>query len=173
VAARAASEKPYELAYEASVRAIEDQVKILDGIRGRAGTLLAAAAVVSSFFATQAFRSVAANAGRTTTLHLVSYTSGAIAAFAAVALLTLVTLLPRDFRFSLDAVRMLEIVKRRARDDPVGAIEAYELVARQHQWLYEMNQGQLRVLSWFLRAGTVCLVVEVVLWIVVLERNKL
>jgi hypothetical protein len=36
-----------------------------------------------------------------------------------------------------------------------------------------MNHGQIRVLAWCLRGATVCLVAEVALWIVVLERNKL
>ena len=104
---------------------------------------------------------------------MVSYTSGAIVAFAGVAALTIATLLPTGFRFSVDAGRMLEIIERRAVDDPVSPIEAYQVVARQHQWLYDMNCGQIRVLSWCLRAATVCLVTEVALWIVVLERNKL
>ena len=168
MAASAVSEKPYELAYEASVRAIEDQAKVLEGLRTRAGTLLAAAAVVSSFFAAQAFRGPS-----TPMLHVVSYASGAIAAFAGVALLTLVTLLPRGLRFSLDAERMLDIIDRRALHDPVGAIESYQVVARQHRWLYDLNQGQIRVLSWCLRLATVCFVAEVALWIVVLERNEL
>ena len=170
---RAVSEKPYELAYEASVRAMEVQANVLDGIRSRAGTLLAAAAVVASFFAAQAFRSAASSGPHAPTLRLVSYTSGAIAAFAAVALLTLATLVPHGFRFSLDAERMLQTIDRRAHDEPVSAIEAYQVVARQHRWLYEMNQGQIRVLSWCLRLATVCLIVEVALWIIVLERNKL
>jgi hypothetical protein len=56
---------------------------------------------------------------------------------------------------------MLEIIEGRAVDDPVSPIEAYQVVARQHQWLYDMNCGQIRVLSWCLRAATVCLVTEV------------
>jgi hypothetical protein len=55
----------------------------------------------------------------------------------------------------------------------VDSIEAYQVVARQHRWLYDLNQGQIRVLSWCLRGATVSLVTEVSLWIVVLERNKL
>jgi hypothetical protein len=173
VATRAVSEKPYELAYEASVRAIESQVNVLDGIRARAGTLLAAAAVVLSFFAAQALRSTAVGDRRTPTLHVVSYASGAIAAFAGVAVLTLAALLPTGVRFSVDAGRMLEIIERRAADNPVSSIEAYQVVARQHRWLYHVNQGQIRALSWCLRGATVCLVTEVALWIVVLETNKL
>jgi hypothetical protein len=172
VATHAVSEKPYELAYEASIRAIDDQAKVVDGLRTRAGTLLAAAAVVLSFFAAQALRSASVQ-DHAPILHSISYTSGAIAAFAGVAVLTVATLLPTGFRFSVDAGRMLEIIERRAFDDPVGSIEAYQVVARQHRWLYAVNQRQIRVLSWCLRGATVCLVAEVALWIVVLERNKL
>jgi hypothetical protein len=128
------SEKPYELAYEASTRAIDDQAKVVDGLRTRAGTLLAAAAVVLSFFAAQALRSASVQ-DHAPILHSISYTSGAIAAFAGVAVLTVATLLPTGFRFSVDAGRMLEIIERRAFDDPVGSIEAYQVVARQHRWL--------------------------------------
>jgi hypothetical protein len=173
VGVHAVSEKPYELAYEASIRAIESQAQVLDGIRARAGTLLAAAAVVLSFFAAQAFGSAAAQDRHTPTLHVVSYASGAIVAFAGVAALTLAALLPTGVRFSVDAGRMLEIIERRAPDHPVGSIEAYQVVTRQYRWLYHLNQGQIRVLSWCLRGATVCLVTEVALWIVVLERNML
>ena len=42
-------ETPYRLAYEASVRAIEDQARVLEDLRSRAATLVAAAALVTSF----------------------------------------------------------------------------------------------------------------------------
>src|SRR6266496_650368 len=45
-----------QLAYDASVRAIQDQAGVLDGLRTRAGTVLAAAALVSSFLGGQALR---------------------------------------------------------------------------------------------------------------------
>jgi hypothetical protein len=40
--------------YDASVRAAQDQAGVLDSLRTRAGTLLAAAALVSSFLGGQA-----------------------------------------------------------------------------------------------------------------------
>jgi hypothetical protein len=43
---------PYRL--EASVRAIEDQAAVLESLRSRAGTMFAAAAIVTSFFGSQA-----------------------------------------------------------------------------------------------------------------------
>jgi hypothetical protein len=47
------SEQPdhpgYELAYQEARRAITQQQAVLDGLRGRAGTLLAVAVIVTSF----------------------------------------------------------------------------------------------------------------------------
>jgi hypothetical protein len=54
VATHAVSEKPYELAYEASIRAIENQAATVESLRSRAGTILAATALVTSFFGGQA-----------------------------------------------------------------------------------------------------------------------
>jgi hypothetical protein len=50
VVTHAVSEKPYELAYEASLRAIENQAATVESLRSRAGTILAATALVTSFF---------------------------------------------------------------------------------------------------------------------------
>ena len=76
MATHAVSEKPYELAYEASVRAIEAQATLVESLRSRAGTILAATALVTSFFGGQAF----ARAGRSP-VHSVSYATGAIGLF--------------------------------------------------------------------------------------------
>jgi hypothetical protein len=97
----ASSDKLYELAYETSVRAIEDQASVLEGVQSRAGTLLAVAVVVTSFFGAQALQHAARAARRGPALHPISYTSGAMIAFGCTALLALVVLLPHDLRFSL------------------------------------------------------------------------
>jgi hypothetical protein len=44
--------------YEAAVRGAQDTAAILDGLRARAGTVFAAAALVSSFLGGQALRTV-------------------------------------------------------------------------------------------------------------------
>jgi hypothetical protein len=46
------------IAYDASIHAIQDQANVLDGLRSRAGTVLAAAALVSSFLGGQALQDV-------------------------------------------------------------------------------------------------------------------
>ena len=168
------SEKPYELAYEASRHAIEDQAGVLDGLQTRAGTLLAATAVVTSFFGAQAFERAAAGTKRVPSLHPISYTAGAIAFFVCVALLTLAVLIPsRRIRFNISAARMFEVIDERADFDPVRAKEAFRVVADEYQRLYNENLGSIRVRLWCSRGATLCLVAEVVLWIVVLGRGKL
>jgi hypothetical protein len=161
------SEKPYELAYEASVRAIEDQATVLEGVQNRAGTVLAAAAVVMSFFGTQAL----GRAAHGTSLHLVSYASAAVGAFVCVALLVIAILLPRGLRFSLSAEKMLAALALFEPEEPVSAQDAYRIVAREHQRLFVVNNRPIRLLQWCLRGAILAFVVETILWVVVLERS--
>jgi hypothetical protein len=128
-----ASDKLYELAYETSVRAIDDQASVLEGLQSRAGTLLAVAVVVTSFFGAQALQHVGTTARRGPALHPISYTSGAIIAFSCTALLALVVLLPHGLRFSLNAGRMLELHDAREAENRMSGAEGYAAIARQHQ----------------------------------------
>jgi hypothetical protein len=91
------------IAYDASVRAIQDQASVLDGLRTRAGTMLAAAALVSSFLGGQALRG-------STGLKLWSLTTLAIGAFVLSAVLALLILWPFAFRFSLSAGALINAV---------------------------------------------------------------
>ena len=169
VATHPVSEKPYELAYEASVRAIEDQARVFEGVQNRAETLLAVAVVATSFFGAQALQHVASVTRPGPALHPISYTSSAIAAFSLTALLTLIVLLPHDLRFSLNVRRMLELHDGR----DLSSAEAYGAVARQHQWLFDANNRPIRALQWCFRAATLSLTAEIGLWIVVLGKGKL
>ncbi len=93
-----------QIAYDASVRAIQDQAGVLDSLRTRTGTVLAAAALVSSFLGGQALR----ESGH---LELWSLTTTAVGAFVASAVLALVILWPFEFRFSLSARALIEAVE--------------------------------------------------------------
>ena len=44
----------YEVAYKEAARALDEQLKVFDGVQGRTGTLVAAAAIVTSFLGGQA-----------------------------------------------------------------------------------------------------------------------
>jgi alcohol dehydrogenase class IV len=164
VAIHAVSEKPYELAYEASIRAIEAQARLVESLRSRAGTMLAATALVTSFFGGQAF----ARTGRLP-VHLVSYATGAIGLFIAASSLALAMLLPFSMRFSLSAAALLEFADR----DEVTPVEALREVALQYESIHEANSGQLRLLVVCFRLAIVCLVGEIGLWLTVLARGEL
>ena len=161
--AHAVSEKPYELAYEASIRAIENQAATVESLRSRAGTILAATALVTSFFGGRAF----VRAGGFP-LHLVSYTTGALASFIAASLLTLTMLLPFTLRVTLSAAEILSFVENDPRADQLTATNVLREVALQYESMYDSNDRQLRILEACFRLAIVFLVAEVAFWLTAL-----
>ena len=141
---------PYRLAYDASVRAITDQAAVLESLRSRAGTMFAAAALVTSFFGGQA---LAEQAG----LEVWSLTALAVAAFVATALLTIVILWPFELWFSLSARDILAIVDERDKPNPVTGLEAYRELALRLQVNYEHNARRVKPLDLVFSRGYHCL----------------
>jgi hypothetical protein len=168
VGVHAVSEKPYELAYEASIRAIDNQAATVESLRSRAGTILAATALVTSFFGGQAL-----TRGVSSPLHVVSFTTAALGSFIAVSLLSLTILLPFRLRFSLRARAILSFFEEEAEDGPVGAAETLREVALQYESMHEFNARQIRVLVVCFRLAIPCLVGEVGFWLTVLARGGL
>lgn len=152
------------IAYDASVRAIQDQAGVLDSLRTRAGTVFAAAALVSSFLGGQALRESAH-------LDVWSLTTVAIAAFVVSALLTLLILWPFEFRFSLSAGALLDAVEDHEEHGGTSAAELLEVLARQLEWRYDENANKVRRLLWAFEAAILSLIAEVALWLVVLWRK--
>jgi hypothetical protein len=99
-------ETPYRLAYDASVRAIEDQARVLEDLRSRAATLVAAAALVTSFLGGTTLT-------RSTGIEPRSWTGIAFAAFLLTAASSLAVLWPVRLRFSVSAGEMIELVHER------------------------------------------------------------
>ena len=149
----AVSEKPYELAYEASVRAVENQAATVESLRSRAGTILAATALVTSFFGGQVLVRA-----RGSPLHFISYTTGALASFIAASSLTLTMLLPFTLRVSLSAAQILSFVENDPRADQLTSTKVLREVALQYESMYDSNAGQLRILEACFRLAIVFLV---------------
>jgi hypothetical protein len=168
VGIHAVSEKPYELAYEAAVRAIDAQAMLVESLRSRAGTMLAATALVTSFFGGQAL----ARAGGSP-LHLVSYTTGALASFIAVSALTLTMLLPFTLRVSVSAAEILRVVEGEPRDEQLTSAEVLREVALQLEAIYDSNTRQVRILEACFGLAIVSLVVEVAFWLAALTEGAL
>lgn len=72
----------YEVAYKEAARALDEQLKVFDGVQARTGTLVAAAAIVTSFLGGQAL----------TTEGPAGWTWVALAAFAGLLVLSLLVL---------------------------------------------------------------------------------
>jgi hypothetical protein len=158
-------ETPYRLAYEASVRAIEDQARVLESLRTRAGTIFAAAALVTTFLSSEAL-----GGGRALgDFRLVSFDGVVLLGFLGCAALTLMILWPFSFRFSLSAAGMIEIVDSR-QGVGVSANEAYREVALQLESLYDRNRPRVVLLLWFFRGAILSLMIEVGAWLTLFWR---
>jgi hypothetical protein len=167
---KAVDETPYRLAYESSIRAITDQSGALEGLRGRAGTMFAATALVTSFLGGQALTRLQ-NDGRLPTFHPVSFTGAGFLAFVLLALVTFAIVWPYRVRFSLSPSQLLEIVDERARERPVTGQEAYRELALRNEAMYDFNAKRIRLLFWCLRLAIFCLVGEVAAWLIVIYRG--
>ena len=135
------------------MRAIENQAATVESLRSRAGTILAATALVTSFFGGQALTHA-----ESSPLHVVSFTTAALGSFIAVSLLSLTILLPFRLRFSLRARAILSFFEDEAEDGPVGAAETLREVALQYESMHELNARQIRVLVVCFRLAIACLV---------------
>ncbi len=143
----------YRLVYEESVRTLSDQQKNLDDLRSRAGILLSAASISTSFLGGIAI--VRSGLG--------PWAWAAIASFVAAALLISLTLLPTSWRFEVDVAELLaDYVES---DSPADLDEMQRSLALYRQDTFDLNAGRLARLFLALRIGCLFLVVEVVSWL--------
>ena len=143
-----------EIAYDESRRALEVQKQALNELRTRAGTLLAAAALVTTFFGGVALEGGAEIEGASQT---------AVDAFIGLAVLTILVLLPWPFRWSLDPCALVTDYV-----DPNPQPKVEEMLrnlALHHDESRETNGWRITFLNWAFRLATVLLAVEVVAWL--------
>lgn len=153
-------ETPYRLAYELSLRAIEDQARVLEEVRSRAGTLFAATAIATSFLGGETLaRDIAG-------ISALSFTGAAIGCFIASSTLTLAIVWPFRFGFSLSAREML----RELQDRSPTTSDVYRELAIRLELNYDRNSDRIRSLFWLLRGAILFLVLEVAAWIIALWR---
>lgn len=138
-------ETPYRLAYEVATRAVDDQARVLEELRSRAGTLIAATAIATSFLGGEAL-------ARDDGISVVSPTGVALACFVISSLLALGILWPFRFGFSLSSREMLREVAIRL------------------ELNYDSNADRIKPLFWLLRGAILFLLLEIAAWIVVLWR---
>jgi hypothetical protein len=156
-------DSPQAVLYEASNRSLDRQGSALDNIRARAGTLLAGAAIVTSFLGAEALKDPGSTAG-SLDRSLQPSEVIAIAAFVGLAVTVLVVLWPRKFKFRISPSYYLE--HHVEVPEPWTTERLQRNMALWQERHVAENQRKLDwMLKWF-QAGSILLVVEVVAWLV-------
>jgi hypothetical protein len=130
-----------ETFYDLAIRAIEEQEREVNGLRGRTGTIVAAAAVAATLLAREVFAGAHPNGWLAWTA-----TSTGLIALAAVLLSSVYLLRSHDLRFSLDAAATLEDTTRKGFDpeDPAELWEGLTYVLSSLQARNGLTVGKLR-----------------------------
>ena len=149
----------YALALQEARRALDEQERAVADIRSRAGTLVSAAAIATSFLGGPSLaRGALGVAGWI-----------AIAAFVSVSIATLVILWPRhQLEFSLRPARIIAVYLERdgAPRNPASSIERD--LALHMDSSADQNRRQLKTLEDAFRVATLMLTTEIVAWVAAL-----
>jgi hypothetical protein len=149
----------YKVAYDEAVRALSEQQAAIESLRGRAGLLLSAAAVVTSFLSAQALRG--GTAGFCSWLALLS--------FVALAATSVAILWPR--RWELTASPR-EVMKSLIESDEMVPIkDLHRDLSLQMHDSYLVNHQGLNHLTAFFQVASSLLTIEVVLWIAAIASD--
>lgn len=150
-----------QIVYDEATRAVSRQEDSLDGLRARTGTLLAAAALITAFLGSAALARDPA--------HIDKIEWSAIGAFVGVAFLALVVLWPWTWYFAIGArVLFHDHVDVPDRNSPA---KLHRFLAERYDRNWDRNQVQLGRLFWCFRAASLCLVVEVCVWLFALGKG--
>jgi hypothetical protein len=136
----------HEIVYDEAMRGLDLQRASVDALRSRAGTLLAAAALVTTFLGGQALEGDRA---------LTCLGWWAVAAFIGVAALAIVVLLPWRFDFSLSAPELVaDYIDVEPRPTPEEVLRNLALFADEAR---ADNKRTIGVLQWSFRVAAVLL----------------
>ena len=148
--------------YEQSFRALDEQARVLDGLRARAGTLVSLATVTTAFVGGLAATSQRAPSPK---LSVVAWV--AIALYLSVVVLSLLISSPgRSWVFAHHPHRLLSVYLENDRPESLSAFR--RTIAYYNGSNYESNGRQLGLLSTLFAAASVLFMTELVLWLWVL-----
>lgn len=154
-----ASPEGYSLAYREARRGLEDQERSVVELRTRAGALIAAAAITTSFFG-----------GQTLVRHDIGAAAWvAIGCFVLLGFAVLLVLWPRrDWEFSLAPDQFIATYLEPVDDEPLALHLIERDLALHMGRSAELNRYQLGILMRVFRVGAILLVVEVLAWVLAL-----
>jgi hypothetical protein len=147
------------LAYDEAKSAITAQASVLDGLRARAGTLLAAASLVTSFLGGQVLAKPQLASGVVSRPSIGTEGWAAIVCFVGLAVLALAILWPYKWRFVLSAGTIL------SNGESSDFEGAQKELAEYHETNHDLNEDKLGRLFWCFRFACALLVAETIAWI--------
>jgi hypothetical protein len=153
----------YALAYGEAQRGLEDQERTVVELRARAGTLIAAAAITTSFFGSQ-----------TLLKHDIGVSGWvAIGCFALLGFAVLLILWPRrDWEFSLAPSEFIATYLEPTDGDPLEIHLIQRDLALHMGHSAKFNRDQLNTLVTIFRFSVLLLVIEVLAWVVALVSTR-
>jgi len=155
----AADPAGYALAFDEAKRALDDQERVLDELHTRAATLIAAAALVTSFFGGQVL-----HAGHVPTFGWIALTF-----FVLLAICVLVVLWPRrHWEFDVSPASLIATYLEPTAGSPTPLPDIQRDLALHMGNAADSNRDVMKVLFVAFRAGTVALVLEVLAWVILL-----
>lgn len=149
----------YKVAYGEAVRALSEQQEAIDSFRTRAGLLLSAAAITTSFLGAQALGGGESNLA----------TWLAMATFVGVAVASLAILWPRRWEFTANPRDVIQTYIEAAEPAPIEELHR-DLSLHMHNSYVENRAGQEQ-LSVLFQVASGLLTVEVVLWIIAIAST--
>jgi drug/metabolite transporter (DMT)-like permease len=149
-----------KLAYDESIRALQQQSSVLDDLRTRTGIVLAALSITAGFLGAKALE----NPGLTT------WSWAAIVCFALAGVFSLCVLWPSGkWSFTSNAKIILEDLSR---DDSITLDEMYGTYGEANQEAWESHdRDRLKPLIWFFRLAVIFLVLQVGFWLAALGTS--
>lgn len=149
----------YKVAYDEAVRALSEQQAVIDSFRSRAGLLLSAAAITTSFLGAQALH----GGGSSFAAWL------ALGDFVAVTAVSLAILWPYRWEFAANPHGIIE-----AYIDPSGSVGIEdlhrELALGMHE-SYLRNRREVELLAILFQVASTLLALEIILWIIAIAST--
>jgi hypothetical protein len=150
----------YKVAYEEAVRALSEQRVAIDSLRARAGLLLSAAAITTSFLGAQALGS-----GESSTFSWLALTG-----FLGLAIISLAILWPRSWEFATDQSGLIRSYIEAEQPAPIEILHRDLSLHMDNSYLESWEGfGQLAALF---QVASGLLTIEVILWIIAIASTS-
>lgn len=160
------TDSPISAAYNESVRALTAQAAAVDALRGRAGTVIAVASLITTLLGGQILVKPSFAAGKVVIPPITFWGWAAIGVLILIAVLVLAIMWPYRWAWSERADALIGMYESSETVYPKTLVAAQRELALHLQARYDANEQRMMKLSLAFRAASILLVCETILWLV-------